>query len=70
MIWRWKSMENVKLFLYRIIFLIPYGFKTNSNTVKSGFDYKFFYKFVGIGQIIYRWKDSEKCETFHVESFL
>ena len=56
--------------LYRKFFLILYGFKTNLNTIKSSFEYEFFYKFVGIGKIIYRWKEGEKCDTVHVESFL
>ena len=37
MIWRWKAMENAQLFRIEMFFLIPYGLKTNSSTVKIDF---------------------------------
>ena len=57
-------------FAYKNVFLIPYGLKTNSNTVKFDFERDFFKKFVEIWQIIYRWIAIKNTKLSHVERFL
>ena len=69
MIRRWKAMENAQLLRIEFFFLIPYGLNTNSNTVKIGFERGFF-KFVEMGQIIYRWIAIENAKLSHVGRFL
>ena len=56
-------------FSYRNVFLILYGLKMNSNTVKFDFEHDFF-KVVEIWQIIYRWIAIENAKLSHVERFL
>ena len=65
-----ESYVKCTTFSYRNIFLIPYGLKTNSNTVKFNFERDFFKKFVKMGQIIYRWIAIENAKLSHVERFL
>ena len=64
-----ESYVKCTTFSYRNIFLIPYGLKTNSNTVKFDFERDFFKKFVKIWQIIYRWIAIENAKLSHVEHF-
>ena len=65
-----ESYVKCATFSYRNVFLIPYGLKTNSNTVKFDFERDFFKKFVEIWQIIYRWIAIENAKLSHVERFL
>ena len=65
-----ESYVKCATFLYRNIFLIPYGLKTNLNTVKFDFERDFFKKFVEMRQIIYGWKDTKNMKLSHVERFL
>jgi len=65
-----ESYEKCATFLYINVFLIPYGLKTNSNTVKFDFERDFFKKFVEIWQIIYRWIAIKNAKLSHVERFL
>ena len=54
---------------YKNVFLIPYGLKMNSNTVKFDFERVFCKKFVEMGQIIYRWIAIESAKLSHAERF-
>ena len=65
-----ESYGKCATFSYRNVFLIPYGLKTNSNTVKFDFERDFFKKFVEIWQIIYRWIAIENAKLSHVGCFL
>ena len=65
-----ESYGKCTTYPYRNVFLIPYGSKTNSNTVKFDFERDFFKKFVEIWQIIYRWIAIENAKLSHVERFL
>ena len=70
MIRRWKAMENAQPLRIGSFFVIPYGLKTISNTVKFDFERDFFKKFVEIWQIIYCWIAIENAKLSHVERFL
>ena len=48
-----ESYGKCETFSYRNVFLIPYGLKTNLNTVKFDFERDFFKKIVEMGQILY-----------------
>ena len=65
-----ESHVKCATFLYRNVFLILYGLKTNSNTVKFDFERNFLKKFVEIWKIIYRWIAIENAKLSHVEYFL
>ena len=65
-----ESYGKCATFSYRNVFLIPYGLKTNSNTVKFDSEHDFFKKFVEIWQIIYRWIAIKNAKLSHVEHFL
>ena len=65
-----ESYRKCATFSHRNVFLISYGLKTNSNTVKFDFEHDFFKQFVEIWQIIYRWIAIENAKLSHVGRFL
>ena len=67
-----ESYGKCTTFLYRNVFLISYGLNSNSNTVKlwaKRIFAIFCKRFVGLRQMIQRWKAMENAQLFRIEIF-
>ena len=65
-----ESLKKCETFWYVLFLTILYGFKSVSKMVKKLIFAVFSTNFIGMAQMIYRWKATENVKLLHVDSFL